>query len=253
LKKLSFLLGIVLLLISESSQAQKAKFGINFTYDMYTSLDQLDGIKSSWRYLYTYNSGLYNYDLNYRYWPYDQLNMDISMQIGNKAFVIEPFFSFTIIKGWYGVSYDNGKYVADDAILYLPESVDNPTFIDGEEYLYGRGSGRMGQNRFGANLMLGDEVQIGTGIWWQRQRIELYKSMAFNRYWYSLALHKPNYDAYVTYEDEIYVNEPTIEKVKKNRLLFPLILRYSDGPFSSHITFIFQKPFQLLVGGGIYF
>jgi hypothetical protein len=253
MKKALLLLGICILLIYSKSSAQKAKFGINFTYDLYGTMEELEGIKSSWRSLYLYNSSLYSYDLEYRYWPYDQLNMDISMQLGSKVIVIEPFFSFTIIKGWYGVSFDDGKYVADEPILYIPESVNNPIFIDGEEYLYARGSARLGQKRFGANLMLGDEIQIGTGIWWQRQNIELHKSMAYNRYWYSGALHKPNYDAYVTYDGDIYVNEPVIEKVKKNRVLFPLILRYSNGPFSSHITFIFQKPFQLLMGCGVYF
>jgi hypothetical protein len=233
--------------------AQKAKFGINFTYDLYASLDEIDGIKSSWRTLYTYNSGSYLYNIHDRSWPYDQLNMDISLQLGNKAFVIEPFWSFTIIKGWYSVSYNDGKYVADEAILYLPTSDGNPVYVNGEEYLYAIGSGRMGQKRFGANLLLGDEVQIGTGVWWQKQKIELHKSMAYNRYWYNGAYSKDGLDAYLTYEDEIYVQEPTVERVYKTRMIFPLILRYADGPFSSHITFIFQKPFQFLAGCGIYF
>lgn len=243
----------MLILLVSAVHAQKAKLGINFTYDLYANLDQIEGIKSSWRTLYTYNSSFYYYDIHDRYWPYDQLNMDISMQLGGKYMAIEPFYSFTIIKGWYSVSYDDGKYVADEPVLYLPESPDNPLYINGDEYLYARGSGRMGQQRVGANLMFGDDVQIGTGIWWQKQKIYLYKSNAYNRYWYNGAYNKPGYEAYVTDNDEIYVMEPVKETVYKKRLLFPLILRYSNGPISSHITFIFQKPFQLLVGGGIYF
>jgi hypothetical protein len=253
LKRIIIAAVLCIILSGNLINAQKAKFGINFTYDLYTNLDQVDGVKSSWRTLYTYNSSAYYYDLSYRYWPYDQLNMDISMQLGNKVLAIEPFFSFTIIKGWYGVSYNDGKYVSDAAILYLPESADHPAYIDGDEFLYGRGSGRMGQNRIGANLILGDEIQIGTGIWWQKQKIELYKSMAFNRYWYNMIYARPGVDAFVTYEDDFYVNEPSVETVFKKRFLFPVILRYKNGPFSSHFTFIFQKPIQVLMGGGLYF
>jgi hypothetical protein len=252
-KRILIVIVLGILLSNHSINGQKLKFGVNFTYDLYTNLDEIDGIKSSWKTLYTYNSGTYFYDVKDRYWPYDQLNMDISMQLGNKAFVIEPFWSFTIVKGWYSVSYDDGKYVADEAVLYLTASESNPVFIDGEEYLYARGSGRLGQKRFGSNLLLGDEVQIGFGIWWQKQKIELHKSMAYNRYWYNGAYSKDGLDAYVTYEDEIYVQEPRVENIYKNRFIFPLIFRYEDGPFSSHFTIIFQKPFQMLVGCGIYF
>jgi hypothetical protein len=253
LAKIIFITGIVFILTIHVSLAQKVKLGFNFTYDLYSSLDDIDGVKSSWKTINTYNSSTYYYDSQDRYWPYDQLNMDISMLFGSDYLAIEPFWSFTIVKGWYSVSYDDGKYVADEAVLYLPESVDNPLFIDAEEYLYARGSGRMGQNRYGANLLLGEDIKIGTGIWWQKQKIELHKSMAYNRYWYDGAYAQPGFDAYVTYNDEIYVMEPTVEKVYKKRLLFPLIFRYATGSISSHITFIFQKPFQLLMGGGVYF
>jgi len=233
--------------------AQKVKFGVNFTYDLYTNLDQIDGVKSSWKTLYTYNSSASYYDLEYRHWPYDQLNMDLSLQVGSKFLAIEPLFSFTIIKGTYGVSYNDGKYASEKTFIYLPQSPDHPESILGEEFLYGRGYGRMGQKRIGANIMLGDDIQIGAGIWWQKQKIELYKSMAYNEYWYNMIYALPGLDAFVTYEDDFYVKKPEVETVYQKRLLFPLILRYKYGPFSSHITFVFQKPLQIMMGGGIYF
>lgn len=244
---------MLLLLISIPMPAQKAKIGFSLTYDLYASLDEIPGIQSSWRTLYVYNPSLSYYDINYRYWPYDQLNMDFSFQIGSDNLHMEPVWSFTLIKGWYSVVYDDGKYLADDPILYLPASDDNPLFFNGEDFLYARGSGRMGQRRLGFNLVLGDEFQIGTGIWWQKQKIELHKSLAYNRYWYNAAYSKPGFDGYETFDDEVYVYEPTVETVYNKRIIFPFILRYFNGPFSSHVTFIFQKPFQLLVGSGFYF
>ena len=77
--------------------------------------------------------------------------------------------------------------------------------------------------------------------------------MAYNTYWYDDAYAQPGYDAYVTYDDEVYVLAPDIEVVEKNRILFPLILQTINGPVSSHMTFIFQKPFQFLMGFGFYF
>jgi len=216
-------------------------------------MDQIGGVKSSWRTIYTYNPSIYLYDMRYNDWPYDQLNIDFSMQIGNKLLAIEPIWSFTLIKGWYGVTYNVGKYTADDQIIYKDATADPPPFVDGEEFLYKRGSGRVGQNRLGANLMLGDEVQIGAGVWWQKQKIEFYKSSAYNRYWHSRGFSLPGADAYVTYDEDVHVNEPTMQLVYYNRVIFPLIFRYRNGVFSSHITFIFQKPFQFLAGSGIYF
>jgi hypothetical protein len=253
LKKLVVSILIMIELLAFNLLAQRPKLGLNLTYNLYSNLDDIDGVKSSWNQLYTYNYTYYYYDIQNHYWPYDQLNMDISLEFGGKAISFEPFYSFTIIKGWYGVTYDDGKYIADEPVLYLPQSANNPIFIDGDEYLYAQGSGQMGQTRYGANFLIGKEIKIGTGIWWQKQKIELSKSMAYNKYWFNSDYSRQGRDAYVTSNDDIYVYSPIVQTIYKTRILVPLIIRYSNGPFSSHTTFIFQKPFQFLTGFGIYF
>lgn len=220
---------------------------------MYGTLDNIPGVRSSWRTIYTYNPGILLYDMTYGYWPYDQLNMDISFQIGSKMLALEPLWSFTILKGWYGVEYYSGKYTDSDVLLYIPRQEDPVPFIDGEEYLYAQGSGRMGQSRLGANLVFGNVFQIGVGVWWQKQKIELYKSLAFNRYWYSRGFSYPGVDAYFTSDHDVYVDKPVVQLIYYNRVIFPLVFRYTPGHITSHITFILQKPQQLLIGTGFYF